>query len=56
MLAKAECSHVTFFGSFDVLVILGNTIDIGYAIGEVTVQVVANIISYYESPPFVDLI
>lgn len=56
MLTKAECSHATFFGPFDVLVILGNTIDIGYAIGEVAVQVVANIISYCESPPFVDLI
>ena len=56
MLAKAECGHATLFGSLDVLVVLGNTINIGYAVREVAVQVVANIISYCESPPFIDLI
>ena len=56
MLAKAECSHTALFGSFNVLMVLSNTINIGYAVRKVAVQVVANIISYCESPPFIDLI
>lgn len=55
MLAKAECGHTAFFCSFDILMILGNTIDISYAVREVAVQMVTNIISYCESPPFVYL-